>query len=131
MNREIKFRGIPKDKDKYGNGFVYGDLICNNPGIGEMTYYIRKFCDWNLYMEVEIKEESIGQYTGLKDENNAEIYENDIIKYTQHHFNTHMVRDSYKVVKWKYDRWGIYESAAGETGIQISGNIHENSELLK
>lgn len=76
-------------------------------------------------------EENIMQYTGLNDMFGNKIFEYDIIEYTQHHFNTDMVKIKRKVVKWKYDKWGGYETNAGESDIKVIGNIFENPELLQ
>ena len=53
-----------------------------------------------------------------------------MIEYTQHHFNTELVKVKRKVVKWNYDHWNIYETAAGETDVKVLGNIYEHPQLL-
>ena len=65
--REIKFRA------KHGKEWVYGDLHL----LSKMEHI-----HTDPFTKKSINIETIGQYTGLRDKNGKEIYEGDIIRYT-------------------------------------------------
>ena len=144
MSREIKFRGQKLNS----NEWVYGSLAyffnnkkntCIMPNcyfgtrdFGEQDEQGKPIIEDEMALGgfINVKPETVGQFTGLYDKNGKEIYEGDVIKYTQHHFNTDMTKEKVKVVKWKYDKWGVYETNAGESDIEIIGNIYQNPELI-
>ncbi len=78
------------------------------------------------------------QYTGLKDKNEKEIYEGDIIEikgYSNKGYNTGLVKEIY-VVEFKDFCWscGIKSllnlATINWASIEVIGNIYDNPELL-
>lgn len=126
--REYKFRGVSKET----NEFVYGDPI-TDPKTNTISCILeykgipRKF--------IEIKTETLGQFTGLKDKNGVDVYEGDIIK--SDHFTKHFFISFGKSEKWgacfcvqSYNSIIFLSQIWCETS-EIIGNIHQNPELLE
>lgn len=130
MNREIKFRG----KGYYGwfYGYVqeyhekYGKRICVCP------VSIRTWKDALMY---EVKEETIGQFTGLTDKKGKEIYEGDILK-ADYYDTLHEVVFSDTVGAFMLDEipttgdMVVIGSEDISNHFEIVGNIYDNADLL-
>ena len=113
MNREIKFRG------KHSNKWIYGYLLKN---IDDNKYYISVSLD-QFY---QVKEETIGQYTGLKDKNGVEIYEGDKVK--AKFYGKEVVGE----IGFNSGCFLLWNSCVSDnqlfifTDIEVIGNIYEN-----
>ena len=114
--REIKFRGMPVDLNKW----IYGYLFItkkSNP-LKEKTSWI-----FNEYGKYKVKPETVGQYTNRKDKNGKRIYKDDNLQYGNSPVYT---------VTWETDRWKMCGRKNGNgfcvdipDFMEIIGNIHE------
>lgn len=124
--REIKFRAWHKEKkiigEVLGVDILHKEIYFSN---GDVDCY--GFSDFK-YIELM-------EYTGLKDKNEKEIYEGDIVKLRNNH--------GIGVVKY-YNEWGAFVAENVKfkpsvvlgmnyckEDIEVIGNIYENPELIK
>ena len=128
--RNIKFRG--KTGTTEGKKWVYGYLYKIKSFFSEDYQYFIK----NEHLqETSVDEDSIGQYTGLHDKNEKEIYEGDIVKvftnkewrigkiiYEHSEFTIDVTNNK----DLKYGRTSIIENLT-----EVIGNIYDNPELLE
>ena len=136
MNREIKFRG----KDLTYGVWRFGDLLQHNDGDVCIGVHDEHWTDDGLHLsfylqESHVDEDTVGQYTGMKDKNGVEIYEGDIIMLGN--FGTVFVwyntkRCSFELRVYVSDGGFVDSLKDFNTDIyEVVGNIHDNPELLK
>ena len=112
--REIKFK------------FLMEDGQVTNP------YYLRELIDSDSYVNIEceysskIKQEL--QYTGLKDKNDVEIYEGDIMMAPYMKKKPCVVEYSKTLAKFTMS--GKFNFTSIDSNLEVIGNIYENKELL-
>jgi uncharacterized phage protein (TIGR01671 family) len=128
MNREIKFRVWAKQADDDG---CIGFLETRSPVAAGIYFFydagwrgIGYFLDDDNFV--------VQQFTGLKDTNDKEIYEGDIIKYQ---YADKAVTTFIGCVEWFEWGWSFNRKVCGDNpraciGIEVVGNIFENPELL-
>lgn len=118
--RTIKFRGKRLDNGEWVIG-----------------YLVKMWREWhilnsdNVNTAYPVDPATVGQFTGLKDNNGREIYEGDVIKWN----------DKYppKVILWFACQFDVGNDSCSmpllalkdKCPIEIIGNIHDNPELLK
>ena len=126
--RTIKFRG-----QKTTNGvWVYGSLVYSNE-IQTAIYFqtgrgLVKSMEW-----VYVNPETVGQFTGLYDKNEKEIYEGDILKVQGlgEKIEVRFVRGVFAFL-WNGDLDDEAPiNAPTQEWAEVVGNIHDNPKLIK
>lgn len=122
---EIKFRGKRTD-----NGEMwYGDLSHHTTG----KVFIKDIKK-GINGTFEVVFNTIGQFTGLYDKNDKEIYEGDIVSLNKDLLGSYVVRYDSKNARFSMYR-DNYEQAGFnlETmkNYEVIGNVYDNPELTK
>lgn len=113
MNREILFRGKRVDNDEWTEGYLFKN-------------WNRAFLLWGMTGDipnmVEVKPETVGEFTGLTDKNGNKIFEGDII------YNG-VFKAQVELMSGRFSPFGSDTFFANEC--EVIGNIYDNKELLK
>lgn len=142
-----KFRAKSKETNKWVYGKKYESICCVNVDLsntkrtnkGARKTYI--FSGFDRKTEVDVK--TIGQYTGIADDNGKKIFEGDILGVTNdapdYDYTTKVYLDcdtlcvdvegqdyDYTAIGFAVDIWGDECDK-----VEIIGNIYDNPELLK
>lgn len=75
MKREIKFKAKRLD----GKGWVEGSLIRSTTGIKERAYIVDNFSSMSDYSVIGVDPSTVCQFTGLKDCEDNEVWEGDVL----------------------------------------------------
>ena len=140
--REIKFRG-----KRLSNGeWVYGDLCCHYENqrrfiACDQMFYTHAECGIERLVSErfhEVDPATVGQHTGLKDKGGQEIYEGDIVRFSDNPIHAGTIA----VCKWLDWRVGfVYKIISGDykgkytdmadtwRKYEVIGNIHDNPEI--
>ena len=126
MSREIEFRGL-----KPNGEFVYGYYV---EGMFDGTSSIVDFgiAKKGCYPEA-VKQETVGQFTGLLDCNGVKIFEGDIVHFELDDFDIYfevLIDGSGRFVARNHLQENDFYFL-DDFEYTIFGNIHQNSELLK
>ena len=139
--REILFRGKPTERfadfklfrpDIFEGDWVYGSLV-----ICDDRYYICTYAECSNRTTVfngsatmvEVRPETVGQFTGMLDKNDKKIFEGDIVRakmdYGPAGFLDAIVNIGFKRIDGY--RWNYFDLDT----IVVIGNVYDNPELLK
>lgn len=121
--REIKFRGLSKGL----NEWTYGYYNACAGSWGE----INQFISYPFSNGILVDENTIGQYTGIKDKNGKEIYEDDIVKSPCGIHKVIFVDGGFclDTEEFATDLYRMIDSKGNH--LEVIGNICENPELLE
>ena len=132
--REILFRGKRVDNEEW----AYGDLVKARDKTyihpNANTFEVKKSGLSNCVVMREVIPETVGQYTGVRDESSKSIFEGDIVKSkcTKGEFTGFKIIG--KVI-FKNGAFGLYRNCfiAFDDSIisEVIGNLYDDPELLK
>ena len=132
--RNIIFRGKSIAHHGKKEEWVYG-FYSNYKGVNGRTHYISD----DNGNSIAVREETVGQYTGLTDKNGNRIFEGDILKV--YYYGKSKI---FGVVKFGETRFFIDDNFKGgcikakapmtemfsRYEFEVVGNLHDNPELL-
>jgi len=118
--RTIKFRAKAVSK----NDWVYGNFIHSKRFEGCSNEF--RIHEQETGIESDVLEETLGQFTGLHDKNDKEIYEGDIVRLAE---GVHPIRFMRGCFGFRVKSGQRYDVGTF-CNVEVLGNIHDNPELL-
>lgn len=141
--REIKFRGYSDDYNRW----FFGDMTLAIDG----SHFILS-ANGSVRERIMIDPESLGQFTGMYDSHDEEIFEGDIVRYTRQYLtfynmktetltNLCVVKYDDESHRWAQDTYdekrcfssgglGFHDDRAKVNFSEVIGNIYQNADLL-
>ena len=122
-----------KFRAKSDGKWVYGSHV--KTGVG-LHYIIPQNLISNDIMQFKVNKDTVGQFTGLKDKNDKEIYEGDIVCDQYANFYTPIFRNGiYMAYNVEYLNLTKQEpstqfNVVWNNGCEIIGNIYDSPELI-
>ncbi|MDE7365712.1 MAG: YopX family protein [Ruminococcus sp.] len=144
--REILFKAKRKDNGEWIEGLTLfkldEHLYMFQTAWGKITYdlqhNITAILGGKKPFLVEVMPETVGRYTGLTDKNGVKIFEGDIVEYFAEYSSIYS-RTEKATVHWSdsigafrvRNRLGTDYILSTFNEVKVTGNIHDNPELLK
>ncbi|MHC8445404.1 YopX family protein [Bacillus velezensis] len=143
--REVKFRGMGINGEWYcGNLSIIKQRI-KSMGIDPGSYISNKA---GVPFAYSVRQETVGQFTGLKDKNGREVYEGDIVRNHRDNSNEllevlwqeEVAEHASDGIYWtkevpgfrfKRIKRGLTTVFVAHVDLEVIGNIHQNPELLE
>lgn len=128
MNRDIKFRAWVKDRK------AIFEVILIDYVSKKVTYIVERIGHLLNIRHEKFNDIELMEYTGLKDKNNKEIYEGDILfeSFGERYYKVIFENGSFRAeFKGDFEEHSFDLIDVAAQGCEIVGNIYENPELLK
>ncbi|MBY6842685.1 YopX family protein [Clostridium botulinum] len=122
--KEIKFRGKRIDNGEWVYGYYFYDKF------DDKHYILQAQEDEEEAFMYEVIPKTVGEYTGLKDDNNKEIYEDDIIDTWNKNYRVIYNGYMWALKDFYISCLDIPYDAFSEFSAKKVGNIHDNPKLL-
>lgn len=132
--REILFRGKRVDNGEWIKGFyIEANHHWHNKGVHKewIVKNVIQNGGWcNVGSKYAVIPETVGQYTGLTDENGTKIFEGDIVKWFGKKYTVTYKEGRFIGEKEHFIGVDEYEFINLYGSLEVIGNIHDNPELL-
>ena len=125
--REIKFRALVKDRK------AIFEVVLINYVTKKVTYLLERVGHLLSIRDAKFNDVELMQYTGLKDKNNKEIYEGDILfeSFGERYYKVVFENGGFRAeFKGDFDEHS-FDLIDVAQGCEIVGNIYENPELME
>ena len=125
--REIKFRAWVKEKK------AIFEVILIDYVTKKVTYLLERVGHLLSIRDAKFYDVELMQYTGLKDKNNKEIYEGDILfeSFGERYYKVVFENGSFKAeVEGDFEEYSFDLIDVVAQGYEVVGNIYRNPELL-
>ena len=126
--REIKFRAWVKDRK------AIFEVVLINYVTKKVTYLLERVGHLLSIRDAKFYDVELMQYTGLKDKNNKEIYEGDILfeSFGERYYKVVFENGGFRAeFKGDFDEHSFDLIDVVAQGCEIVGNIYENPELME
>ena len=126
--KEIKFRAWVKDRK------AIFEVVLINYVTKKVTYLLERVGHLLSIRDAKFNDVELMQYTGLKDKNNKEIYEGDILfeSFGERYYKVVFENGGFRAeFKGDFDEHSFDLIDVVAQGCEIVGNIYENPELME